>query len=59
MDIQVRIKTVYGKDLVYPVCKKAKLFAVLTGSQTFNNLQITAIKNLGFTVNVVHQPQTL
>ena len=50
MEIYVEIKNVYGNDLIYPYCEKAKLFARITNSKTLNKLQINVIKELGYEI---------
>lgn len=57
MNITVRIKQVYGRDTIYPVCETAQVFAKLTGKKTFSPWDISQIKTLGYTVNV--EAQTL
>ena len=32
--IHVEKKNIYGNELLYPVCQRAKIFAVLTGQKT-------------------------
>ena len=59
MEITVQKRNVYGKDLIYPVCDKAKLFALIGSRQTFRDLDITAIKKLGYTINLQQEPSTL
>ena len=55
--IKVRIKSNYGKDLVYPVCESALAFARLTDTKTFTSYAIENIKALGYEIEV--QSQTL
>ena len=57
MNIKVEIKNIYGKELIYPVCEKAKLFANLIGQKTLGELgyseyNINSIKELGYSVEV-------
>lgn len=52
MEITVRIKSVYGRELIYPVCEKAKLFALLCHKRTLDRSDIDRIKALGFLVAV-------
>jgi hypothetical protein len=52
MSITVRIKNVYGNELIYPVCDKAVNLARLSGKKTFTAESIAIIKDLGYTVNV-------
>lgn len=59
MKITVRIKTVYGKETIYPVDDSAKLFARLTGTITLTREAIDLIKALGYTVTVEQTPATL
>jgi hypothetical protein len=57
MKIQVMVKTVYGKDLIYPVCETARLLAELTRKKTLDEVELALIKKLGFTVEFVpYQP---
>lgn len=50
MEITVRVRTVYGKEAIYPACARAELFADLTKQKTFSRHQIGLIKALGYTV---------
>ena len=60
MEIQVSIKSVYGNQLIYPLCDKAKLFARLARTSTLTPQAIDIIKRIGFTVVVVdNQPNKL
>ena len=58
MNIKVDNKNIYGKELIYPVCEKAKLFANLIGQKTlgeigYSEYNIKRIKELGYSVEVV------
>jgi len=50
--ITVKIKNVYGNDLIYPVCDNAQKFAVLTNKKTLSKNELAYIKALGFEVKV-------
>jgi len=50
--ITVKIKNVYGNDLIYPVCDNAQKFAVLTNKKTLSKNELAYIKALGFKVKV-------
>jgi len=52
VQIQVQIKTVYGKEAIYPVCEQGKLFAALTGTKTLSRQNLEMIKALGFEIVV-------
>lgn len=52
MEILVCIRNVYGNELIYPVCEKAKLFAKLAGRKTLGAADIQTIKALGYSVKV-------
>jgi hypothetical protein len=53
MTIQVTIRNVYGNELIYPVCDKAKALAHLTGKKTLSHYNVQTIKRLGYTVEVI------
>lgn len=57
MFIEIRIQNVYGNDLIYPVCDKAKTFASMLGTKTLTKDAIYHIKKLGYEIRV--QSQTL
>ena len=40
----------YGNELIYPVCKQAKLFALLSGKETLSDVTIHQVKQLGYSV---------
>ena len=46
--LYVKKKNVYGNELIYPVCKDAKLFANLTKQKTLSTDDIARIKSLGY-----------
>lgn len=48
--IVVKTKNVYGKELVYPVCKDAVLFAYLANSKTLTDNSIATILSLGYKI---------
>ena len=48
--IYVEKKNIYGNELLYPVCQRAKIFAILTGQKTLSDGAIYHIKRLGFSV---------
>ena len=50
--IVVEIKTVYGEELVYPVCRKARIFAKLCNTKTLTPSTIAQIRELGYAVKV-------
>ena len=53
MKIQVTTKMVYGQPMTYPVCEKAKLFAILTNTKTFQDKHLRAIFKLGYAIEQV------
>ena len=52
MHITVAIKNVYGNELIYPVCDKAKAFAVIAGTKTLQRWVVDNIKLLGYEIKV-------
>ena len=53
--LYVKKRIVYGKDLIYPICKDAKLFANLTKQKTLSVNDILRIKSLGYTFKSVEE----
>lgn len=53
--ITVRIRNVYGKELIYPVCQDALTFAKLTGKKTLDQNDIAMIKSLGYIIDIESQ----
>lgn len=54
MKITVEVKTQWGnEEVVYPVCKTAKLFAALAGTRTLTPQARTVIKQLGYAIEPI------
>ena len=56
-EITVQVKSVYGIKKVYPICKKACIFAGISGHKTLTQPTIERIKLLGYKILVL--PETL
>lgn len=55
--ITVQVKHEYGMRRVYPICWRAELFAAIAGAKTLSDLNLSRIKDLGFTVEgIAEQP---
>jgi hypothetical protein len=52
MIITVAIRNVYGNELIYPVCDKAKAFADIAGTKTLQRWVLDHIKSLGYKIEV-------
>lgn len=52
IEIVVRIKNVYGKEMIYPVCNTAKALALLAGHMTLTTEDLRIIKMLGYSFKV-------
>lgn len=60
MNIRVRIETHYDRELIYPVCDKAHVFAGIAKTKTLTRKTINLIKDLGYTIEIEsNQPTTL
>jgi len=55
MQIEVKIKNVYGNERIYPVCTNAKLFCNLTKTETITFQSLDVIKALGYKIVVVQE----
>ena len=54
-EITIEIKDSYGRQVFYPVCRDAKLFAALAGTKTLTRETIRNIMHLGYKVNTTQQ----
>jgi len=57
MQIVVRRKTVYGNEMIYPVCDTASCLAMLSDTKTFTPRQIGIIKALGYKIVLEQQEE--
>ena len=48
--IYVRVDKVYGKEVIYPVCDKAKCFASIAGTVTLTRDVLYIISKLGYII---------
>ena len=55
MKIQVQVRNVFGNDLIYPMCIKAKKFCMLTGANTLTRDNIKLIRELGYDIETIAQ----
>jgi len=54
-EITIEIKDSYGRQVFYPVCRDAKLFAALAGTKTLTRETIRNIMQLGYKVKTTQQ----
>jgi hypothetical protein len=59
MEIQVKMKQVYGVERIYPANETAQLMANLLNCKTFTRRQISDMKALGFFVTQVMESVAL
>ena len=52
--IKVTIKSVYGKDVIYPACTQSSLIVQLAKKKTFDKHDIDLMRQIGFTVELVN-----
>ena len=57
--LEVYIQHVFGKPLIYPANRTAKLFLALTNAKTFNQADLNTIKQLGYEVKTVLNPEVV
>ena len=50
--IKVRIKDVYGNQMVYPVCNAALCFAAIAGTKTLTQDTLRLITKLGYDITI-------
>jgi hypothetical protein len=47
-------RTVYGRELVYPVCATSQTLVLLTGRKTFNVEDMDTLREAGFKIDLKH-----
>lgn len=52
--IKVQVRSVYGRETIYPACRQAAKLAKLAGTRTLTPEAMQIIVALGFRVEVVH-----
>jgi hypothetical protein len=57
MTITVRRKTVYGNEIIYPVCDTAINLTLLGNSKTLTPRQVNIIKALGYKIVLEQQEE--
>lgn len=55
MTIKCIVKNIYGKELIYPACDKAKLFAEIAGTKTLSMKDLKNIGAIGFYVEFINE----
>jgi hypothetical protein len=55
MELTVKVKQVYGNDMIYPVNDTAQKFANLIGKKTFSKVDLAIISNLGYKITQVQE----
>jgi len=55
MELTVKVKQVYGNDMIYPVNDTAKKFSNLIGKKTFSRVDLAIISNLGYKITQVQE----
>ena len=48
--LRVRLREVYGKPAIYPVCKQSKALAEIAGTKTLTPHALNVARRMGFTV---------
>lgn len=54
MTIKVQIRSVYGRDTVYPACPDAARFASIAGTKTLCDHTLRMIRDLGYEIVIEH-----
>jgi hypothetical protein len=55
--IHVRVLDVYGRQVVYPLCDKAKVFASIADTKTLTETTLRCIRKLGYEIHVIPNEQ--
>lgn len=52
MEVTVKIKTVYGRETIYPACDITRTICQVAKRKTLSQFDINLLKHIGWTVNV-------
>lgn len=55
MNIEVEVKTVYGKPLYYPINDKAQMLAQIAGTETLTAQTLKLAKDMGMSIKFTHR----
>jgi hypothetical protein len=55
MNIEVEVKTVYGKPLYYPINDKAQMLAKIAGTETLTAHTLKLAKDMGMSIKFTHK----
>lgn len=50
--VYVKIKNVYGKELIYPDCPVTEIFASIAKTKTLSQYDLVDIKKLGYEISI-------
>lgn len=50
LTIRIELKDQYGKQVAYPVCTNAKIFADIAGTKVLTDMTLLRIAGLGYTI---------
>ena len=53
LQITLKTKSVYGNDLIYPICETSKKLANLINKKTFANYDLKIIESLGYQITIL------
>lgn len=59
MELRIKIKNIYGKETIYPVCDQAIGLAAFKGQKTFTENDIKSLKKLGYSFRIASDYQHL
>jgi hypothetical protein len=53
LQITLKTKSVYGNDLIYPMCETSQKLANLINKKTFSNYDLKIIESLGYQITIL------
>ena len=53
MEIKVIVKSIYGNELIYPMCKTSNVFADIAKTKTLSRQVLRSLKDIGYTITEV------
>ena len=54
MEIKVIVKSIYGNELIYPMCKTSNVFADIAKTKTLSKEILKSLTDIGYQVELVN-----
>tara|TARA_R100000935_G_C2741796_1_gene126162 strand:- start:448 stop:633 length:186 start_codon:yes stop_codon:yes gene_type:complete len=53
MEIKVKVKNVFGNELIYPMCETSKVFSNIAKTKTLSIQVLVSLKSIGYSITEI------